>query len=751
MESLKSRPLLGGLTILGYAAICLFIISAHHGLIINDMSSIHTKPAMFTVSYVTSLWAREPNSQQAPPNPHRREVEAALMANIHNPYFDQIVVFLDGVSQQSNCIHFIQDMRDLDVNMGLNELEDHDSIAKVTCVNVEGDQPPYYQMFMNAVSDHVLGDVVVMSNADQAFDYSVAAAHNLNPDVLAVLSTRGFSANSMPQITSYFYRIVAGIGYLDNSEIGRTTGVNMCGNNPYSWDSFIFHKNTLKDRLKEGAFKRQNTDNENVYFYMNEMGAENAALWALEQSFPFKSIWNACDMIHSWDFHLAPKMHNWKWKKKIKGAPRGSVPYPWGGAKPGGKGHPAPSKHPQCISERNCFLEEEEGDRQQHQQHEQQLLQLNAQPWPTILDTKTITLSQIDTTMNDKLPSDETFECEWSPLNHGNCDQVFKKRLPPPTKRRSASSEKGKVISTSDIQHQPEHQRWLFFGDSTVAKLFQDSVLKSHLITNALNSMDHACWSSSLTTGHLQCEERRANRCSFNELFNIEYAEKWIPPEPQNFEGPLKYGLSNPFCQDCSGCNHNFLHCIETEESAPSETSTYNNNKCYKKRVAYGGYFSIEFARDVEIQSPQHKTTQENVASYLSASWNEPSLLDSWGLPICVISTGHHDAMIPNIGVSDYIHNVRWYISIMRPVCGHIIWLANTAPGVDNTDFPQTVPLSQAYNNGVRNLIQSNPTFLNMMTYMNVFSSSLNWPRRDHIHMDEVWYRNLGKWFTTFM
>lgn len=283
------------------------------------------------------------------------------MANIHNPHFDQIVVFLDGVSEQSNCVHFLQDMRDLDVNMGLHKLEDEDSIAKVTCVNVEGNQPPYYQMFMYAVSDEVLGDVVVMSNADQAFDYSVAAVHNLNPDVLAVLSTRGFSMNNMPQITSYFYRTVAGTEYLHNSGIGHIIGVNMCNGNPYSWDTFIFHKKTLKGRLKEGAFRRQNTKNENVYFFMNEMGAENAALWALEQSFPFKSIWNACDMIHSWDFHLAPKMHKARessWKK-VRRSPGGSVPYPWGGVKRG-KGHPAPSKHPQCIAKRNCFLEQEQ-------------------------------------------------------------------------------------------------------------------------------------------------------------------------------------------------------------------------------------------------------------------------------------------------------------------------------------------------------------------------------------------------------
>jgi hypothetical protein len=44
------------------------------------------------VSYITSFWAKPPNEQV---NPHRREVEAALLTNIHNPHFDQIVVFLD--------------------------------------------------------------------------------------------------------------------------------------------------------------------------------------------------------------------------------------------------------------------------------------------------------------------------------------------------------------------------------------------------------------------------------------------------------------------------------------------------------------------------------------------------------------------------------------------------------------------------------------------------------------------------------
>jgi hypothetical protein len=43
---------------------------------------------------------------------------------------------------------------------------------------------------------------------------------------------------------------------------------------------------------------------------MSENGAENAALWALQQSYPFTSVYNACDKIHSWHFHVTLKTHH---------------------------------------------------------------------------------------------------------------------------------------------------------------------------------------------------------------------------------------------------------------------------------------------------------------------------------------------------------------------------------------------------------------------------------------------------------
>ena len=99
-------------------------------------------------------------------------------------------------------------------------------------------------------------------------------------------------------------------------------------------------------RLKEDDFKRLNTNNELVPFYMNEMGAENAALWAVQQSYLFSSIYNACDSLHSWHFHLTPKTH-----KARETA--------WQGDKPHRVPGPElldPPKDPQCVRANNCFF-----------------------------------------------------------------------------------------------------------------------------------------------------------------------------------------------------------------------------------------------------------------------------------------------------------------------------------------------------------------------------------------------------------
>ena len=280
------------------------------------------------------------------------------MANIHNPHFDQVVVFLDGVSDEANCVHFIKGIKDL----GYAAMEETDPFSKVACVNRNGGQPTYYQMFQNTLHEAVTGDVVVLANADQAFDDTISLARTLNPEVLAVLGTRGFSIR-MPTTTKNFYDSSVGTDYMTNKKQLRSGewDKDLC-NSKWSFDTWIFHKINIKN-LKEQDFKRRKQNREWVPFYMNEMGAENAALWGVQQSYPFMSLYNACDRIHSWHFHLTPKTHHDQKTAWLRGnykpqdaqfTPRGSVPKPWGGGQ--SRGTPFPPKDPNCVHAKSCFL-----------------------------------------------------------------------------------------------------------------------------------------------------------------------------------------------------------------------------------------------------------------------------------------------------------------------------------------------------------------------------------------------------------
>jgi len=121
-------------------------------------------------------------------------VEAALLANIHNPHFDHFVVHLATENNAESCLDFRQAMSDLSRQvLSMTAEESNDLLNnKLKCVDVQTGQPSYYQMFSNALSDEVIGDVVVIANADMAFDDSMSLARFLNPEV-AVLSTHGFS------------------------------------------------------------------------------------------------------------------------------------------------------------------------------------------------------------------------------------------------------------------------------------------------------------------------------------------------------------------------------------------------------------------------------------------------------------------------------------------------------------------------------------------------------------------------------
>lgn len=309
----------------------------------------------------------------------------------------------------------------------------------------------------------------------------------------------------------------------------------------------------------------------------------------------------------------------------------------------------------------------------------------------------------------------EDFSCIWAPEQNKVCLDLIRNRLPPP---------------------EPQPRRWLFWGDSTVSRLFSLSNLLIALVQSPLKQMHNQCYA------HMACDHIKGGRCKLNDLFGLSYPVKWTSPKLLNFTGPLVFGADNPYCTDCSGCNSNFLKCdLLQNVSADSRCDAS------RREFTYGGYIAMEFARDIEIQTPEFLTTQENLAAYIHRVWNTPDMIQEWGKPMCVISAGIHDVAINNISTVDYLRNVNSMLKNFTSVCEHIIWLGNTAPSGGESHHLQTIDNMKSWDNAVRELIGMETEFFHNMSFIDVHNASLTWPHDDHIHMKSDWYQQLGNNF----
>jgi hypothetical protein len=325
------------------------------------VGSNHLDPTKVRLSLVTSLDAMKPGITNNDVHPHRKEIMAAILANIMNPYIDQVVVFLDGVHEGRNCEKLIDEFKMLYNDFMRSDYMDqptrveklHELTVKLTCVNVYSGQPSYYEMFDNTLHNAVLGDVVLLANADQVFDESIILARHLNPDVMVVLGTRGW-VDWIPSQVQRIYEKIVGKQYIDAIP-GAKKHEDRCLKTLKSYDTWIFHKEQLRGKLEERHFLRLAADDTLKPFYMNENQAENAALWSVLQCHPFTSVLNACNRIHTWSFHLTPKTHKVyesnPWKVYDRNDPRSTpgmaVPKPWDRL--------SAVKKPLCVREGNCF------------------------------------------------------------------------------------------------------------------------------------------------------------------------------------------------------------------------------------------------------------------------------------------------------------------------------------------------------------------------------------------------------------
>jgi hypothetical protein len=267
-----------------------------------------------------------------------------------------------------------------------------------------------------------------------------------------------------------------------------------------------------------------------------------------------------------------------------------------------------------------------------------------------------------------------------------------------------------------------QHHRWAFLGDSTMKRLFSLSKLSEYLFDAApIRSICPQYLCSTVTSA----------RCNMNEILNLPRASHWMPPNVTLGEGPCSYGKENPFCLDCDGCTSSFLWCRNGE---PERPCLFSNTS----RGMYGGYFSVEFARDVEVQTEQFATTQKSIAYYLGRDWNTEAITADFGRPICVVGAGHHDAGIPNITKAVFLTNVERYLNLLSAQCDHIIWLSNNSPLTD--DAVQKINQTREWNLGVRDIL----VHRNKSSFVDVFEASRDFPHEDDLHMDSRWYDLLG-------
>lgn len=153
----------------------------------------------------------------------------------------------------------------------------------------------------------------------------------------------------------------------------------------------------------------------------------------------------------------------------------------------------------------------------------------------------------------------------------------------------------------------------------------------------------------------------------------------------------------------------------------------------------------MEFALDVEIQTPEFFTTQENLVSYIDRVWNTPKHLQEFGMPVCVISAGMHDVKNANISVQDFLRNVKFLLTNFKAICGHIIWLGSTAPSdVPYRKYVQTIKLMKEWDSSVKEMLRIDAEIRDSISFIDIYNASLNYGHENHLHMNNTWYQILG-------
>ena len=373
----------------------------------------------------------------------------------------------------------------------------------------------------------------------------------------------------------------------------------------------------------------------------------------------------------------------------------------------------------------------------------------------------------------------------------------------------SLNQTRHQYLSSSIVQQQQQQQqsslpyhyvnrRYVILGDSTVYRLYAYTHLRPLLMDQSIKvyKTQREKYYTKCSTGTsgsrsnrhpttLQCRRITADRCGrmeqirFLPLANTSR----VYPNFTRAEGPMSFGIDHPACTDCRGCDTKLISCsarttkkkmmryrrrsLSTQETTagPCHTTSYlqqlrTDQQLYIGPV-YGGFLSVEFARDVELQTKAYTTTQENIVHTLfGTEFNTVPLQNEFGKPICIVNSGQHDIAIPNVTLTAFVTNIVWYMDLLSTQCDYIIFISNNCPLTD--DYTQTKQLVYEWNMGIRNSIllsdtttttdTNNPNARrNKIFFLDIFNASITYQHFDNIHMDTSWYVALATFLSSIM
>lgn len=232
----------------------------------------------------------------------------------------------------------------------------------------------------------------------------------------------------------------------------------------------------------------------------------------------------------------------------------------------------------------------------------------------------------------------------------------------------------------------------LIIGDSTMSRLFD-----------------------SFKEYYPRVDYRTSGHCDLNQFFNFTKADPWLSPSSD--EGPCNKPITN--CQDCHGCNHRIHPRLEV--GVPSVE-----------------YLGIEFARDVEIQTPKFSTTQENLINlFLKPRYASfPSLT-------VIVNSAIHDAVCASVA---YETNVRFLLALLKSLPNaNVIWL-----GIANTlgQYTQTHQIMTIFNNiSLEVARELRVVSIDIFQATSAYVSLL----LDNVHFDMIFYRALTHLICDFL